>query len=454
MQTMNRAQRRCAAQHFGPWMIEPQWFAQAVQAVKSGGFEKPSDTQLEAKPEDDAVVYEVTSDGTIYTLYERRQGLAVVPMFGQMTKGDSSFGGINSIRARKAIRMAANDDKVRGLLLHIDSPGGTVAGTADLADDVRAAGESKPVAAYIEDLGASAAYWVASQAGTIFANPTALIGSIGTYAVIEDTSGAMDRAGIKVHVISTGAFKGMLADGAPVKDEHLAEVRREIELLNEHFLTGVANGRRNKIGMDEVRALADGRVHIADEAKQLGLIDEVASLDAAMTAFAQRIVSMNEDNFRQFAAEHPDSPAVKDLVARGHKSGAAEARTDEVNRLKAIRAACPGRPEFAMDQFVAGAEPAHVVALVGAIETETKALAEKNAALAAQLEAAKALAAGNPGVAAAPATEPTDKPDGTNPQALAEWEWETLKPKGFTTKDRYVAARVAVLTGRLTIKAK
>src|SRR5438132_10158606 len=85
------AQRKCAAQHFGPWMIEPEWFAQAVSAVKAGTFK--AETVRDAST--DEKLYEVSGDG-----------IANISIAGQITKGDSSFGGASSVRVRNAIRKA------------------------------------------------------------------------------------------------------------------------------------------------------------------------------------------------------------------------------------------------------------------------------------------------------------------------------------------------------------
>src|SRR5581483_9650939 len=110
---------------------------------------------------------------------------------GMLMKGQSSMGGTSTVMARRDIRQAVADQDVAGILLAIDSPGGTVAGTDDLAAEVRQARTSKPVWAAIDDLGASAAYWVASQTQRVTVNsPTALVGSIGTLQVIRDLSAA------------------------------------------------------------------------------------------------------------------------------------------------------------------------------------------------------------------------------------------------------------------------
>ena len=257
------AEAKCAAQHFGPWMVEPYWFTQAVAALKAGALTPLTATELAGA---EVASYETDGDG-----------IAQISIHGQMVKGASTFGGNSTVRTRQIIREATHDDSVKGILLHIDSPGGTVAGSADLAAEVARTNQQKPVHAYIEDLGASAAYWVASQAARITANQTAQVGSIGTLAILEDTSGVAEKAGLKVHVVSSGAFKGAFVPGTEISDEHLDYARGMVEELNEHFLQGIKQGRHMRI--DQVRKLADGRLYIAARAAELGLIDAVEPLD-------------------------------------------------------------------------------------------------------------------------------------------------------------------------------
>ena len=265
----------CIAQHIGPWLIEPTWFAEAIAAVRAGTF-----------PNIEAATQERTSQKrTPYTVM--RDGIARISLRGHLMKGLSKFGGTSTVMTRVALRAAVSDADVRGIMLHIDSPGGTVAGTADLADEVQAANAKKPVHAYIEDLGASAAYWVASQTQRITAGRTARVGSIGTVAVIEDSSGEAEKAGVKVHVISTGDFKGAGTPGTEVTDEQLAYVQEMVDDLNGHFLQAVMQGR----GMlsEDVQNVADGRVHIAIKAWAIGLIDEVGSFGDAVGALVRQV---------------------------------------------------------------------------------------------------------------------------------------------------------------------
>lgn len=497
----------CAAQHFAPWMIEERWFRAAVEAVKSG-------TLRPVACDDDEKDEEGRCPG--YTVHN---GTAIVTIAGAIMKKASKFGGTSSVATRQAIRKAVQDESVTSILLHIDSPGGTVAGTGDLAADVKAANVVKPVHAHIDDLGASAAYWVASQAERITANPTGEVGSIGTVLRLEDTSGMYTAQGIKVHVISTGKFKGAGFDGAPITDEHLAMFQQEVDDLNEHFLQGVAKGRKGKMSLAQVREAADGRVHIAAKAMAMGLIDDVASLESAF-AFIQK-------NPRQKAAASPapapadfiqpiqsqapeasprgDAPsavtqetptmaeaitpspapvpaapaagnvpqgnpqpteaearrhemvnlnqkACETLTEQGRLKGVADGRKLERERAEAIVAACPGKPEMALNAILSDQNPAAVqMTYKATVMAETKAKADLDA-MQAENDRWRALAlissAGHPGVATAMGVT-EDAQSAMDPKARAEWEWDNDPAARKTARSReiYVIARTAELDG-------
>jgi len=255
---------RCAAQHFGFWCIEPTWFSQAVSAIRAGEWEP----RIQAVSQPAAREYYATD----------ANGVAVVPIIGQITKGESSYGGTSSVRTRRALQLAQQDNRVKAIFMPIDSPGGTVAGTSELARAVSAS--EKPIFAHIEDLGASAAYWVASQADRITADSTAEVGSIGTMAVVQDFSGKAAMEGVKVHVISTGARKGDFVPGTEIKPEQLEQLQNRVNDLNQFFLEAVADGRGQP--MATVEEWATGEVWIAEKAKERGLIDSVSTLEQSM----------------------------------------------------------------------------------------------------------------------------------------------------------------------------
>lgn len=260
---------KCAARHLGPWMMEPSRFRAAFSAVKDGSW-KPETEPRRANMDEESGR---TENGRL--LYAIEDGIAVVPIIGPLIKGGSKFGGTDSVLARRAVNKAAADREVKKIILLIDSPGGTADGTHELARAVKQADAIKPVYAHIDDMGASAAYWVASQARRITANPTAQVGSIGTVVVLEDTSKAFDMAGVKVHVIASGKMKGALNDGVEITNETLEYVQKLVDDLNAFFLDGVLDGRAGKLTRASLMEIADGRTFLAMEAKKLGLIDSI-----------------------------------------------------------------------------------------------------------------------------------------------------------------------------------
>jgi signal peptide peptidase SppA len=210
--------------------------------------------------------------------YAVSDGVAIIEIDGAMMKGWSKYGGTSSLWTRAAIRDANANPDVKSILLHIDSPGGTAAGTAELGDDVRAS--AKPVHAHIDDLGASAAYWVASQSDHVSMNRAGFAGSIGVYSTIYDTSGAAEMEGIKVHVLSTGPLKGAGEPGTVVTEEQLANWQKIVDAHFSHFETAVRGGR--KMTQAGFKKVSDGNVFDAKDSLASGLIDEVASFDRAL----------------------------------------------------------------------------------------------------------------------------------------------------------------------------
>jgi|CXWL01.1.fsa_nt_gi signal peptide peptidase SppA len=303
---------QCFQSHLGPWAIQTEWLTSAVEAVKAGLWQAPTQRQIAIG--ENSLMSSITCEQTGITVAAQEvgpakvsgtglmyattaDGIAVVFLDGPIMKAASKFGGASSIATRQAIRAAVEDPKVNSILLHIDSPGGTAAGTQELYNDIRAADGKKPVYAHIDDLGASAAYWIAAGARRVTANPMAMIGSIGTFAVLKDTSKKMEMEGIKVHVISSGGLKGAGAGGSELTPEAIEEIQQLVNAQNEFFLEAVAMGR--KMPMKGVRAVADGRMMMAADAKKAGLIDAVQSLDDVVGSYTEKI-----RNKKKMRAEH------------------------------------------------------------------------------------------------------------------------------------------------------
>jgi lambda family phage portal protein len=255
---------------FGAWLYEPERFLAQWAFLSRVDWAE----HLRAGPP------KVASNTTLVAGKGGKQ-LAMIQVVGTLAKGESSFGGTSSVQLRRDIRQAASDPNVSGILLAIDSPGGTVAGTADLAADVRAAASKKPVFAHIDDLGASAAYWIASQAERVTANaPTALVGSIGTIMTVYDASAAAEAEGVKTLVFATGPLKGAGTPGSAVTDEQRSYFQGIVDATQASFDKAVRTGRR--LNSAQMSAVRTGGVWLASEAQQLGLIDAIQPLEKTL----------------------------------------------------------------------------------------------------------------------------------------------------------------------------
>lgn len=221
-----------------------------------------------------------------------KDGIATVDIQGVMSRAGGFYSGTATSDVAQQLEALGDNPEIKGVLLNINSPGGLFSGTKELADAVGTVAASKPVYAAITDVGASAAYWVASQAHKIVAAPDAMVGSIGTFTVVPDMSQMAENLGITVHVIradGTGEFKGAGTPGAPVSEFQLSEIKKHVTSRNEFFIAGVKQGRGlNKTQLEQI---ADGRVFTADESVALGLVDEVAT---AGQAYSQLVLATSQ----------------------------------------------------------------------------------------------------------------------------------------------------------------
>lgn len=247
--------------------------------------------------------------------YAIADGVAIINVDGPIMKHRSSMGGsCSTVELRRLVRQAVADPKVRGICFRIESPGGSVSGTPEAFEEIRKASQSKPTMAFAEDLCASAGYWLACGADRIVANEAALVGSIGVYTVVADSSARAKADGVLVHVVRTGQHKGAGEPGTEITEDHLAHWQTEVDGLNALFLRAVKTGR--DFDDSTLERIADGRCHLAKDALSLGLIDAVGSFEAAFEDFRASLDGTGPDENEDESDEaEPYSAASKESAA-------------------------------------------------------------------------------------------------------------------------------------------
>jgi len=185
-------------------------------------------------------------------------------------------------RVREELRRAEEDEKVKALLLRINSPGGTITVSDVIYREIQAfkARRKIPVIAAIMDVGASGGYYAALAADAILVHPTSVTGSIGVVMLTVNAQGLMEKIGVAPLSIKSGAKKDAGSPFRALTDEERAIFQTVIDEMHGRFVRLIVESR--KMSEERVRALADGRIYTADQAKALGLVDRVGYLDEAV----------------------------------------------------------------------------------------------------------------------------------------------------------------------------
>jgi signal peptide peptidase SppA len=216
-------------------------------------------------------------------------GIGIIDLHGPLMRqpdliSSLLFGATDMDLVTAAIAEAVARDDVKSVLLDINSPGGTVNGTPELAQAVADAAKLKTTYAFSAGQMCSAAYWIASQCDAIYATPSARVGSIGVMLPFIDSTEKFRSEGLKVEVFAAGKFKGMATPGVPLSEEQRALIQSDIEEIAAEFKTAVlARGRKIP------DSAMEGQSFSARNAQRLNLAGMVKSRDEVFS----RLRSMN-----------------------------------------------------------------------------------------------------------------------------------------------------------------
>jgi protease IV len=176
---------------------------------------------------------------------------------------------------------------IKAVVVRIDSPGGAVAPTQEIVEEIQRTKKTKPCIASMGNIAASGGYYIASACDKILANPGTLTGSIGVIMQLSNVEELMKKIGVKGINIKSGANKDIGSPFQPLSPEGRDILQSLVDNVYGQFVSAVAKGR----GLDEsrVRKLADGRIYSGAQAKDLGLIDQFGTLEDAIEVAAKRV---------------------------------------------------------------------------------------------------------------------------------------------------------------------
>jgi protease-4 len=186
-----------------------------------------------------------------------------------------------------AVRLARRSRRVRGVILHVDSPGGSALASDRIHHELEQLAKEKPLVAYLSDVAASGGYYLAAAAHEIIAQPASITGSIGVVAARFSAEGLLARLGVTSSTVQRGQRAHLVDPLAPLTDGDRTAIERELDAVYRAFLDVVARGRKRP--RDEVQAVAEGRVWTGADAKEKGLVDGLGDFQAALEAVRRRI---------------------------------------------------------------------------------------------------------------------------------------------------------------------
>lgn len=229
--------------------------------------------------------------------------IAIVYAVGEID-GSNKNDGIDSEDISEDLLDIADNDKIKAVVLRINSPGGSAYGSEQIWKAVSVVKSKKPIVVSMGDYAASGGYYIACNTDRIFAQPTTLTGSIGIFGIFPNIGGLTDKLGIKFDNVKTNKYSDFGATYRPMNTEERVILQRYINNGYELFTKRCAEGRNMNI--DSLKAIAEGRIYSGTDAMRLGLVDEMGGLEEAI-AFAAKKANISDYTIKYY-------PSVKSWI--------------------------------------------------------------------------------------------------------------------------------------------
>jgi protease-4 len=217
---------------------------------------------------------------------DRNKKVAVIFAEGSIVDGKGSDGDIGSVTLSRQLRSARLDDKIKAVVLRINSPGGSALASDVIWREVLLLKKVKPVIVSMGNVAASGGYYIACAADTIVAQPNTITGSIGVFGVLWNAKGLTDKLGVSVDTVKTGAMADLGTASRAMTEPERKYIQNQIEMIYDVFIGKVADGR--KMTKADVDSIGQGRVWSGIDAKRIGLVDVLGGMDVAINIAAKK----------------------------------------------------------------------------------------------------------------------------------------------------------------------
>jgi protease-4 len=247
--------------------------------------------------------------------------IAVLYAEGTIVNGEGGIEEIGGDRFAKEIRKLREDSDVKSVVLRINSPGGSATASDVILREIQLLREAKPVIISMGDVAASGGYWIATGGNRIFAEPSTITGSIGVFGLLFNLQGIANNNGLKWDVVKTARLADINTTSRPKSPQELAIYQRSVNQIYERFLDKVAKSRN--LPKDKVAKIAQGRVWSGEDAKNIGLVDQIGGLEAAIAEAAKEANLGDDWEINEYPAQRSFETELLERVF-----GAQQAKSD------------------------------------------------------------------------------------------------------------------------------
>jgi protease-4 len=218
--------------------------------------------------------------------------IAVIYASGEIKSGKGDAQTIGSEGLSKSIRKARLDDKVKAIVLRVNSPGGSALASETILREMALAKDAKPVVVSMGDVAASGGYYIACQADTIVANPTTITGSIGVFGVLMNAQKMINnKLGVTIDTVKTNTYSDLGSVFRPLTNNERNIIQNSVENVYDTFISRVSKGR--SISKEMVDDIGQGRVWTGRDALEIGLVDVLGGLEDAIS-IAEKMANLND----------------------------------------------------------------------------------------------------------------------------------------------------------------
>ncbi len=275
--------------------------------------------QLTGKEEDDKTFTQISLNNygklpkvaeTLSRNVKSKNKIAVVYAEGEIVNGNGTPRQVGGDRLAKELRRLRLDEKVKAVVLRVNSPGGSASASEVIGREVKLISESKPVIVSMGNIAASGGYWISMNADKIVAEPTTVTGSIGVFGVLFNVQELANENGITWDVVKVGEFADLNSNSRPKTEAELALIQKMVDSIYERFITNVATAR--KLSKEKVAEIAQGRVWSGADAQELGLVDEIGGIEVAIKVAAEK--AELGDSWK--VEEYPKSRSLEQRIFR------------------------------------------------------------------------------------------------------------------------------------------